>query len=196
MTAPDQPEPVCGRGSCTPDCGMGHCYLTDGTYIDPEDDHKPNEQAGEHAASQLLTAPKLAADDLRDRIAEALIDEFRQRHGEPDQIIRDAKHRTAALAMAEVQPVLDTKDAEIKRLHVEVSRFRQAWEDAMADGDQQAVQRLSLRKQLSQERQRAEAAERRVANLQATLTEVTSNNDWMRAELDVFRAYHHQIGDL
>lgn len=149
----------------------------------------------EPAPSLLPASPAAGSNDLRDRVAEALIEDFRQRHGEPDQIIRDAKHRTAALAMTEVQPVLDAKDAEIKRLHVEVSRFRQAWEDAMADGDQQAVQRLSLRKQLSQERQRAEAAERRVANLQATLTEVTSNNDRMRAELDVFRAYHHQIGD-
>lgn len=126
------------------------------------------------AANQLPATPKLAADDLRDRIAEALIDEFRQRHGEPDQIIRAAKHRTAALAMAEVQPVLDAKDAEIKRLHVEVSRFQRAWEYAMADGDQQAVQRLSLRNQLNQERQRAEAAERELTTLRT----------------------HQQIGDL
>lgn len=93
MTAPDQPaaitvsgdkatapdhEPICGP-SCTPDCGMGHCYLTDGTYIDPEDDHKPNDQAGEPAANQLLAAPKSPADDLRDRIRDAIAAEHHRR---------------------------------------------------------------------------------------------------------------------
>lgn len=134
--------------------------------------------------------------DLRQQLADAIAAEH---HRRAQARIEASPEEHAAgfadAAMAVVQPVLDAKDAEIKRLHVEVSRFRQAWEDAMADGDQQAVQRLSLRKQLSQERQRAEAAERRVANLQATLTEVTSNNDRMRAELDVFRTHHQQIGD-
>lgn len=207
----DQPEPICGP-SCTPDCGMGHCYLENGPYRDqprrgdrvhiinaemepgyvppststfqqasdpdgrydppaPEHAHKPNDQAGEHA--------------LRDRIAEALIDDFRQRHGEPDQIIHDGKHRTAALAMGEVQPVLDAKDAEIKRLR---SRERIA--------NQHARRTDAERAEADARTARAEA---RYAELEAmylrSVADLTERAEDAEREAARLRTHHQQIGD-
>lgn len=186
MTAPDQPEPICGP-SCTPDCGMGHCYLTDGTYIDPEHAHKLNNQANEHAANELLTTPKLAADDLRDRIAIVL-----------------AYPELVDAVMTEVQPVLDQQAAEIRKWQLAYNGA-----NAMARVGKVHLKRLwETRDQLKAAEQRAEEAEERADQAEeiAGIARDTSNRSEAERARAVQRAEaaerelaalrtHQQIGD-
>jgi len=108
---------------------------------------------------------------LRDRIRDRIRDHLHATAlTHPDYHPTDCRiclDRADALMAAVVQPKLDQQAAEIQRLHVEVARFRQAWENAMSDGDRQVVQRLGLHNQIRELTKRAEAAEAEAAQLRA-----------------------------
>jgi hypothetical protein len=169
VTAPDRPERVDG--------------VTDDT-IKTEHAHKPNNQAGEHAANQLPAAPKLGA-DLRQQLADAISSKAHICYIECDcdgdhpilatTTTGDAESGPVVLAVegspgaiadaltAKVQPLLDAKDAEI-------DGFCEDLNDALNHNDKtcEAV------KDRDRWQQRAENAEAETARL---------------------RAVHQQIGD-
>jgi hypothetical protein len=88
--------------------------------------HKPNNQAGEHAASPAATGSNWQ-DDLRDQLAEALyqwtLSEAAPGGSRPpyldprtEQRLRENSAARADVCAAVVQPALDAKDAEIRDL--------------------------------------------------------------------------------
>lgn len=105
----------------------------------------------EPAANQLLTTPKLAADDLRDRIAIVL-----------------AYPELVDAVMAVVQPVLDAKDAQIARLTRELTSLAQATHDL----DQKAIDAYEER---DAAQQRAEDAEAETARLTRELAQARAD---------------------
>lgn len=146
MTAPDRPERVDG--------------VTDDT-IKTEHAHKPNNQAGEHAANQLPAAPKLGA-DLRQQLAEALyqwtLSEAAPGGSRPpyldprtEQRLRENSAARADVCAAVVQPALDAKDAEIARLRTLLDRAVQG--------------RTQAKRGRAAQWKRAEDAERELATL-------------------------------